>query len=108
MPLHLMFQGARYRAVAVLAREMTDAEYSKDRIAAADKLLTHVKPPENQKIELDIGITSEAKSMHEMLNMQLSALALNQKRMLDAGYDLIDVQKLGISLAEPVEEAVIE
>lgn len=108
MPLHLMFQGARYRAVAVLAREMTDAEYSKDRIAAADKLLTHVKPPENQKIELDIGITSEAKSMHEMLNMQLSALATNQKRMLDAGYDLIDVQKLGISLAEPIEEAVIE
>ena len=107
MPLHLMFQGARYRAVAVLAREMEDAEYSKDRIAAADKLLTHVKAPENVNIELAVGPTAEAKSMQESLNTQLAALALNQKKMIDAGYSLIDVQKLGISFAEPIEDAEV-
>ena len=96
MPLHLMFQGARYRAVAVLAREMTDAEYSKDRIAAADKLLTHVKPPENQKIELDIGMTSEAKSVTASLMDQLAVMAVQQRKLLEAGADIRSVQKLGI------------
>lgn len=96
MPLYLMFQGARYRAVAVLAREMTDAEYSKDRIAAADKLLTHVKPPENQKIELDIGMTSEAKSVTASLMDQLAVMATQQRRLLEAGADIRSVQKLGI------------
>ena len=33
MPLYLMFQGERYKAVAVLAKEMQTAQYSKDRIA---------------------------------------------------------------------------
>lgn len=51
MPLYLMFQGSRYRAVSVLEKEMLTAPFSKDRIAAADKLLSHVKPPDNQQIE---------------------------------------------------------
>ena len=105
MPLHLMFQGARYRAVAVLAREMTDAEYSKDRIAAADKLLTHVKPPENQKIELDIGMTSEAKSVTASLMDQLAVMATQQRRLLEAGADIRSVQKLGIQ-AEIIDTEV--
>ena len=46
MPLHLIFGGSRFKAVAVLAHEMENADYAKDRINAADKLLTHVKPPE--------------------------------------------------------------
>ena len=100
-----MFQGARYRAVAVLAREMTDAEYSKDRIAAADKLLTHVKPPENQKIELDIGMTSEAKSITASLMDQLAVMATQQRRLLEAGADIRSVQKLGIQ-AEVIDAEV--
>jgi len=95
MPLHLMFQSSRYEAVAVLAKEMTDAAYSKDRISAADKLLTHVKPPENAQIELSVGMNAETKDMQTQLNEQLAVLANNQRKMLENGYSMKDAQKLG-------------
>lgn len=98
MPLYLMFQKERYKAVAVLAEEMQEAMYSKDRISAADKLLTHVKPPENIQVELGIGPTKEAVDLHTELNTQLARLAANQKAMLDAGLDIKEVQKTHINL----------
>jgi len=83
VPLYLMFQGARWKAVGVLAREMEDAPYSKDRIAAADKLLSHVKPPENIQIEMDIGVKEN--SAVQNLNDQLAELASRQKHHLELG-----------------------
>jgi hypothetical protein len=59
-------------------------------------LLTHVKPPENQKIELDIGMTSEAKSVTASLMDQLAVMAVQQRKLLEAGADIRSVQKLGI------------
>jgi len=106
MPLYLMFQGARYDAVAQLAKEMTTAAYSKDRISAADKLLTHVKPPDDVKIELEVGMNAEAKSATQMLNEQLMKVAMGQKAQLEAGMSIADVQKLKIS-TEKVEDAEI-
>lgn len=106
MPLYLMFQAERYKAVAVLANEMHDAAYSKDRIAAADKLLSHVKPPENMQIEMAIGPSKEAASMQDKLNEQLMKIAANQKRLLDAGMDINEVQKL--SLTADVIDAEVE
>ena len=107
MPLHLMFQGARYKAIAVLAREMEHAAMSKDRIAAAKELLAAVKPPENLQIELGIGPNKESRDMMAELNSQLAALALNQQRRLEAGANLADVQVTGIRLGT-YEEAEVE
>lgn len=83
MPLYLMFQGARYQAVSVLADQMMNARFDKDRINAADKLLLHVKPPENVQIELDIGVKEN--SAVQQLNDQLAQLASSQKVHLEAG-----------------------
>lgn len=98
MPLYLMFQKERYKAVAILAAEMEEAQYSKDRITAADKLLTHVKPPENIQVELGIGPTKEAVDLQTELNTQLARLAANQKALLDAGLSIKEVQKTGVNL----------
>lgn len=83
MPLYLMFQGARYKAVAVLAREMEHSKHARDRIQAADKLLTHVKPPDNVQVELDIGASGS--SALEDLNAQLAEIATKQKVHLTNG-----------------------
>lgn len=107
MPLYLMFQGARYKAVQVLANEMVNAQYSKDRITAAEKLLTHVKPPENQKLELSVGMNAEAKSVQEQLFNQLAVMSIQQKKLLEAGADIRSVQKLGLS-ADVLEAEVVE
>ncbi|MCK5613300.1 hypothetical protein KAR91_66125 [Candidatus Pacearchaeota archaeon] len=107
MPLYLMFQGARYKAVALLAREMEDAAYSKDRINAADKLLSHVKPPENMDIELTIGPSAEAISIQDNLSAQLALMAANQKKLLASGMDIREVQKTGVDLnTEPIDVEV--
>ncbi len=83
VPLYLMFQGTTYEAVNVLADEMTSARHSKDRIAAAKAILEHVKPPENVKVELDIGVSGG--SALEDLNAQLEAVAGNQMKLLENG-----------------------
>lgn len=98
MPLYLMFQGSRYKAVALLAREMEDAAYAKDRINAADKLLGHVKPPENMNVELQVGQTQEVIDVQEELAKQMAQIAMNQKILIDQGLDIRDVQNIGIDL----------
>ena len=99
MPLHLMFRGESYRAIAVLAEEMTTAMYSKDRIAAADKLLVHVKAPENLKVELDIGIKQE--NMIEKYEAMINQLVVSQKQQIASGGNLTAITN--VSIVQPSE-----
>ena len=108
MPLYLMFQGARYSAVSKLVEEMDAAAFSKDRINAAKAILEHVKPPENMKVELEVGPSSEAMDMQKELNKQLAELASNQKKMLEKGGKLSDVQKIEINVNETIIDAEVE
>lgn len=82
-PLDIMFAGDRYRAVAVLAREMEEAKFSKDRIMAAKELLAATKGPENLKIALDVGV--QESTAVQQLNDQLAAIAARQKTLLESG-----------------------
>ena len=108
MPLYLMFQGARFEAVSQLAKEMINAPYSKDRITAADKLLTHVKPPETAlQVDMNIGMTSDAKDVTMQLNEQLAVLAGNQRKMLEQGYKIGEVQSLNMA-ANSIEAEIVE
>ena len=83
VPLDIMFSGYRYKAIGVLATEMENAQYSRDRIAAAKELLAAVKGPENMKIELDIGVKET--SAVQSLNDQLAQLAARSLTHLQAG-----------------------
>lgn len=108
MPLYLMFQGSRYGAVAVLAKEMVEAKYSKDRITAAKFLLDTVKPPESLEVELQVGPNQEAKDMSTQLSEQLAASVAMQKKMLEAGVDFKQATTLGINLnSDDVEDAEV-
>jgi hypothetical protein len=108
MPLYLMFQGSRYQAVALLAREMQNAAYSKDRISAADKLLTHVKPPDNLQVELAVGPSQQAQDLSMQLSEQLAASVAMQRKMLEAGKDFSESTKMGINLNDAVDAEVID
>ena len=91
VPLDILFSGARYKAIGVLADEMENASYSRDRIAAAKELLLAVKGPENMKIELDIGIKED--SAVQSLNDQLAQIASTSLLHLQSG--TTDVKTLG-------------
>lgn len=97
VPLDLLFTGARYKAIGVLANLMETAKQDRDKINAAKELLAATKN-DVTKVALEIGPNSEAVSMQDSLNKQLTELALNQKRMLEAGFNIRDVQKVVIDV----------
>lgn len=97
VPFDLMFTGYRYKAIGVLADMMENAHYDKDKIAAADKLLTHTASTA-VKMDISVGPNQTAMDMQEQLSAQLAQLAINQKRLLEGGHDIRDVQKTGVNL----------
>lgn len=91
VPLDLMFTGARYRAVGVLATLMETAKYDKDRISAAKELLAATKGPE--KLQVQLGVGAGESSAIDRLNDQLAMIAARQKGLLESG--AVSLQELG-------------
>ena len=100
MPWHILFQGAKYTAMSVLMKEVTEAAYSRDRIAAAKEILAAVKRPENQKVELEIGFNDTVKSFQEQFDEKMAKMADMQLKRLQSGETIKDVQKLDVIEAE--------
>lgn len=100
-PLDIMFAGDRYRAVAVLAREMEEAKFAKDRIMAAKELLAATKGPENLKIALDVGPAEN--NAVQQLSDQLAGIAARQKHLIETGAgSLLEFGSLTVSDDEEV------
>lgn len=73
VPMHLMFMSERYRAVEKLVNLMNDPDAShRIQMESADKLLSHIKPPEESKLTLDVNVNNEA---IQSLDAKLEALA---------------------------------
>lgn len=96
MPWNILFQGAKYKAMARLMDEVDNAQYSRDRIAAAKEILAAVKAPENSKVQLEIGFNQETKTLQQSLEEQLAKVTEMQLKRLEAGEDIRSVQKLGV------------
>lgn len=67
---------------------------------AAKELANLTRQPEETKLDIKINPGAEAMSMQQEMNEQLAQLVAGQKRRLDAGEDIIDVQQVGISFDE--------
>lgn len=83
VPLDMMFTGARYRAVAVLADRMENSKLDRDKINAAKELLAATKGPEHMQIALDVGV--QESSATQNLMDQLAAIATRQKGLIESG-----------------------
>lgn len=83
IPSHILNADLYQKALNTQARLMTDANSEKVQTDAANSLLTHLKMPETQKIELNIGV-KEDKTIEELRASTL-ALVAQQKAMLIAG-----------------------
>lgn len=104
VPLYLMLQGARIQMAMVLSNEAMTAAYSKDRIAAADKFLTHVKPPEGMKIELDVGVSGNTVNALDELRKATEKLAIAQSDSIKAGVAVKYIAESSIVDAEIEDE----
>jgi len=84
IPSWILNQDLYQKAINVQAGLMMDDTVShKVRSDAANSLLTHLKPPEVQKVELDIGIKKDG-VMDDLKNV-LTELALKQQQYIAAG-----------------------
>ncbi len=84
MPVHVLNADKFQEAINVQAKLMVDDDVSpKVRSDAANSLLTHLKPPTETKIELDIGVSQT--SVIGELRGSIDALVRQQRSMLKDG-----------------------
>lgn len=104
IPTHILNADIHQKAINRLADLMVNANSEKVQSDSANALLTHLKRPETQKVEIDIGV-KENPLMEDMKRTMLQ-LAQEQKRSLDLG--LMDAKGIAhqaiITEAEIVDE----
>ena len=105
IPLYILFQGYRYKAISVLDNEMNTAKLSKDRIAAADKLLLHTKPPENLSTQVDININDV--NIVDKYEEAMRKMAQEQTKLIGSGGNIHNIVNVKIADAEIIEESVV-
>jgi len=65
---------------------------------AAKALADLTAPPIEQKIDIKIGQSDEAKSMQMKTFNAMNEIAKNQRALLEAGYDISQVQRLNLTI----------
>lgn len=83
VPSYILNQDLYQKALNVQAELMISAKSEKVRSDAANSLLSHLKMPEVQKVELDIGVKED--SSIAALRASTLELARQQRLMLEAG-----------------------
>lgn len=83
VPSYILNQDLYQKALNVQAELMVSAKSEKVRSDAANSLLSHLKMPEVQKVELDIGVKED--SSIAALRASTLELARQQRLMLEAG-----------------------
>lgn len=83
IPSYVLNQDLFQKALNVQAELMMTANSEKVRSDAANSLLTHLKMPETQKVELDISVKED--SAISALRESTLALARQQRLMVEAG-----------------------
>ena len=84
IPFHVLNSDLYQKALNVQVELMTSPDVSpKVRSDAANSVLTHLKPPETTKIELDIGIKSD--SMIEQLRTTMAEFSAQQLKAIQLG-----------------------
>lgn len=84
IPFHVLNSDLYQKALNVQVELMTSPDVSpKVRSDAANSVLTHLKPPETTKIELDIGVKSD--SMIEQLRTTMAEFSAQQLKAIKQG-----------------------
>ena len=103
VPTHILNAPLFQKALNVQAQLMMDDNVSpKVRCDAANSLLTHLKPPETKKIELDIGLKED--STIQILRESTLELVEQQKKLLAAGATALDIAQSSLIIESTLEE----
>lgn len=94
------FQEAIRRSVEL----MNDPEVSPAvQQKAAETLIRELKPKEDSTVNIKVGMSDEAKSQQAKLVDHIGTIALQQQKMLAAGMNIADIQKLNIQISSAID-----
>jgi hypothetical protein len=103
VPTWVLNQDLFQKALNTQAELMTTANSEKVRSDAANSLLTHLKQPENKKIELEIGVKKD--SSIAALRQSTMELVAQQRLALEAGVSTAqDIAHSGLVIENVVTE----
>lgn len=104
VPVWVLNQDIYQSAINTQAKIMLDVNVnSRDRTAAANSLLTHLKKPETKQVELSIGV-NESNGMTE-LNAIMQALAGRQQELIAQGATTREIAHQPLSVTkQPVSK----
>ena len=103
VPTWVLNQDLFQKALNTQAELMTTANSEKVRSDAANSLLTHLKQPENKKIELEIGVKKD--STIAALRQSTMELVAQQRLALEAGVSTAqDIAHSGLVIENAVTE----
>lgn len=108
VPLHLVNQGTTQLAINTLTDLMLKGRSEVARVSAATALLKELRPPEAQQVDLKIGLNDDARAAQERQNQQLLEIAENQRRLLQAGVPLAEIQKIHVQKEDHIEAELDE
>lgn len=103
IPSYVLNQDLYQKALNVQAELMVSAHSEKVRCDAANSLLTHLKMPETQKVELEIGVKED--SSIAALRATTLELARAQRLMMESG--AMNAQQIGHSKLVIVDAEVV-
>lgn len=83
VPFHVLNQDMYQKALNVQADLMLHANSEKVRSEAANSILSHLKPPEAAKVELDVNVRQD--SVIDQLRQSVLDLTAQQEKMIHAG-----------------------
>jgi len=104
IPNHVLNAPLYQDAINQQAILMTTAKSEKVRCDAANSLLTHLKPPETKKLELDIGISQG--SIIDDYQVAMQKMVAEQQRLIGAGGDIKQIANASIKKVEPEPEII--
>ena len=96
VPIHLVNQGTTQLAINTLTTLMLKGRSEVARVSAATALLKELRPPEVQQVELQLGLSDQALEAQKKQSDQLAEIADNQRRMLQAGVPLNEIQSIHV------------
>jgi hypothetical protein len=101
IPSYVLNQDLYQKALNVQAELMVTSRSDKVRSDAANSLLTHLKPPEKQKLELEIGVKEDSSigalraATMELVRQQRLALesgSLNAQEVAHSRLEVVDIE----------------
>ncbi|AUR97259.1 hypothetical protein NVP1238A_10 [Vibrio phage 1.238.A._10N.261.52.F10] len=103
VPFHVLNQDARQKALNTQVELMMHAQSEKVRSDAANSVLTHLKPPETTKIELDVGV-QETSALSELREVSANFAAMQKNMALAGGMTAKEIAHQSLTIEGEVED----